>query len=58
LVYFETYFDFQIAEQWEKKIKGWSRKKKEALIERNWEILKEYAVCQNDSHFSNFEKVK
>ncbi|AHW58691.1 putative endonuclease [Draconibacterium orientale] len=54
LVFYETYNDFKIAEQWEKKLKGWSRKKKEALIERNWNKLKEYSVCQNDSHFSNF----
>lgn len=56
LVFFETFNDFTIAEQWEKKIKGWSRRKKEALIESNWEKLKEYSVCQNKSHFSNFQK--
>ena len=56
LVFFETFNDFRIAEQWEKRIKGWSRKKKEALIGNNWDKLKELSVCQNDSHFSNFEK--
>ncbi len=56
LVFCETFFDFQIAEQWEKKIKGWSRRKKEALIESNWDKLKEYSVCQNKTHFSNFRK--
>ena len=56
LVYFETYNDFQIAENWEKKLKGWSRKKKEALIENNWNKLKEYSKCKNESHFSNFRK--
>lgn len=55
LVFCETFNDFTIAEQWEKRIKGWSRRKKEALIERNWDKLKEYSVCQNDSHFSNFK---
>ena len=55
LVFCETYNDFKIAEQWEKRLKGWSRKKKEALIEKNWEKLKEYAGCQNESHFSNFK---
>ncbi len=58
LVFYETFNDFRIAEQWEKRIKGWSRKKKEALIEKNWDKLKEYSVCHNDSHFSNFEKEK
>lgn len=58
LVFYETFSDFHIAEQWEKKIKGWSRKKKEALIERNWEKLKNYSACRNDSHFSNFTENK
>ncbi|MFV0592433.1 MAG: GIY-YIG nuclease family protein [Draconibacterium sp.] len=35
LVFVETFIDFQIAEQWEKQIKGWSRKKKQALIDKN-----------------------
>jgi putative endonuclease len=55
LVFVETFNDFAIAEQWEKRIKGWSRRKKEALIESNWEKLKEYSVCQNKTHFSNFK---
>ncbi|KJF45457.1 GIY-YIG nuclease family protein [Draconibacterium sediminis] len=55
LVFYETYNDFQIAEQWEKRLKGWSRKKKEALIEKNWKKLKEYSACRNVSHFSNFK---
>lgn len=58
LVFCETFNDFRIAEQWEKKLKGWSRKKKEALIERNWEKLKEYSICQIDSHYSNYKKIK
>lgn len=56
LVFFETFTDFSIAEQWEKKIKGWSRRKKEALIESNWEKLKEYSICQNKTHFSNLKR--
>ena len=56
LAFCETFSDFAIAEQWEKKLKGWSRKKKEALIERNWQKLKEYSACQNDSHFLNYKK--
>lgn len=56
LVFYETFNDFRIAEQWEKRIKGWSRRKKEALIERNWDKLKDSSICQNKSHYSNFEK--
>ena len=57
LMFFETFNDFSIAEQWEKKIKGWSRRKKETLIESNWEKLKEYSVCQNKTHYLNFKKI-
>jgi len=56
LVFYETFNDFTLAEQWEKRIKGWSRRKKEALIQNNWEKLKEYSVCKNETHFSNFKK--
>ncbi|WP_346861292.1 GIY-YIG nuclease family protein [uncultured Draconibacterium sp.] len=56
LVFCESYNDFQIAEQWENRLKGWSRRKKEALIEKNWEKLKEYSSCMNDTHFSNFRE--
>jgi hypothetical protein len=39
--------------EFEKQVKGWSRKKKEAIIAGNWEKLKELSVCNNESHFSN-----
>lgn len=34
-------------------MKGWSRKKKEAIINDNWEKLRELSICQNDSHSDN-----
>ena len=40
----------------EKQIKRWTRKKKEALIERNWHKLKELAVCKNLTSHRNFQK--
>jgi putative endonuclease len=40
--------------RWEKRIKGWSRKKKEALIAGNYELLPELSACQNESHSDNF----
>lgn len=40
----------------EKQIKGWSRKKKEALIEKNWERLKELSRCLNATSHENFGK--
>jgi putative endonuclease len=39
--------------EWEKKIKGWTRKKKEALIEAKFNLLHELAECKNESHFKN-----
>ncbi|MCW2120115.1 GIY-YIG nuclease family protein [Flavobacterium sp. 7A] len=40
----------------EKQVKGWSRKKKEAIINDKWEDLKKLAVCQNESHSNNYKK--
>lgn len=37
----------------EKQIKGWTRKKKEALINNNWNKLKEHAECMNESSHKN-----
>ncbi|QRR03081.1 GIY-YIG nuclease family protein [Dyadobacter sandarakinus] len=37
----------------EKQVKGWSRKKKEAIIKGNWEVLRELAECMNASHSGN-----
>ena len=39
----------------EKKIKGWTRKKKDALINNNWEKLKELSVCKNETSHVYFE---
>lgn len=36
LVYAEDYYDIKKAIYREKQIKGWTRKKKEALIKENW----------------------
>lgn len=35
----------------ERQIKGWSRKKKEALINGDFTLLHELAECQNESHY-------
>jgi putative endonuclease len=37
----------------EKQVKGWSRKKKEALINDKWELLPVLAECKNENHFKN-----
>ena len=46
------YIDKAIA--FEKQLKGWSRKKKEAIINDNWSELKNLASCKNKtSHLRN-----
>ena len=37
----------------EKQIKGWTRRKKEALIESNWVKLKEHSKCKNSTSHLN-----
>jgi putative endonuclease len=39
-------------------VKGWSRKKKEAIINDNWGKLKQLSICQNNTHSDNKEKSK
>ncbi len=43
LVWLETFSDPNQAIMVEKQIKGWSRRKKEALINEDWEKLVEYS---------------
>ena len=43
LVWFEQFNDVMNAIETEKKIKGWSRKKKQALINEDWEKLVLYS---------------
>ena len=43
LKYVEVFTDINQAIAREKQVKGWSRKKKEALMQENWEALKEYS---------------
>ena len=43
LVWLETFSDINEAITIEKKIKGWSRRKKEALISEDWDKLVEYS---------------
>ncbi|MFT4756450.1 MAG: putative endonuclease [Vicingaceae bacterium] len=40
------YIDKAIA--FEKQLKGWSKRKKEAIIKSNWDDLKEHAICKNE----------
>ena len=53
IVFWFEFNDVKQAIAFEKQVKGWSRKKKEAIIEGRWEDLKILAECQNASHYRN-----
>ncbi|MBO7571826.1 MAG: GIY-YIG nuclease family protein [Bacteroidales bacterium] len=53
LVYYEKFDRIDEAYYREKQVQGWSRKKKEALINGYENNLHELSECRNDSHFKN-----
>ncbi len=55
LVFTQEFTDVNQAISFEKQIKGWGRKKKLALIERRWELLKELSQCKNESSHLNYK---
>lgn len=56
LVFCENFPDVNQAIEFEKQVKGWSRKKKEAIINDNWEELKELSICKNETNYKNYLK--
>jgi putative endonuclease len=56
LVYCEFYDYVADAFYREKQVHGWNRKKNEALIAGNTNLLHEFAVCLDESHYSNLHK--
>lgn len=57
LVYYEEYSKIDEAFYREKQVQGWSRKKKEALIDRKPELLPKLALAYRDLRNSGFEKI-
>jgi putative endonuclease len=53
MVYCERFVDYNLAIKWEKRIKDWSRKKKEALMKNNWDQLKIAGECRNETSHKN-----
>jgi len=49
LKYEEHFTNINNAIAWEKQVKGWSRKKKEALFDRNWKLISELAKSKSGS---------
>ena len=54
LLYFEEFNRIDEAFYREKQVQGWSRKKKEALMNKNYERLHLEAECKNESHYGGF----
>ena len=49
LVFCTEFNDVNQAIAFEKQVKGWSRKKKEALMNSDWDTLKILAECNNET---------
>jgi len=56
LVYVEEYDRIDKAFYREKQIQGWSRKKKEALISGEYENLKEFSECKNETNYKYYKE--
>jgi putative endonuclease len=52
LVYFEKFDRIDEAFYREKQVQGWNRKKKEALINGDRNLLRKLSVCKNETHYS------
>jgi putative endonuclease len=55
LQFHQEFNDVLQAIYFEKKIKGWSRAKKKALIEGNWDMLQILSECRNATHYKYHE---
>jgi putative endonuclease len=53
LVYQEYFDSIKAAFEREKQVKKWSRKKKQALITDNQQMLHDLSECRNESHSKN-----
>ena len=51
MAYYEIFNSPIKAIEVEKKLKGWTKAKKKALIESNWSALKELAECKNETNY-------
>jgi len=56
LIFHQEFIQFYQAEMFEKKIKKWSRNKKLALANEEYDLLKDLSVCKNESNSINFNK--
>ena len=55
LVFVQEFQEIKVAIAFEKQVKGWSRKKKLAMINEEWDKLKELAACKNETSSKYFK---
>lgn len=58
LVFYTDFLDPNQAITFEKQVKGWSRAKKEAIINDDWDKLKILAECKNDTSNKGFDSAQ
>ena len=58
LVFYEQYTDYNLAIEWETRIKKWSVKKKEALINSEWKNLVKDSECKNETSHKNASRLR
>ena len=51
LVYFESFIHIEDAFKREKQVQGWTKAKKIALINSDFNLLKQLSQCKNDTHY-------
>lgn len=51
LKWYQEFTDPNQAIAWEKKLKGWSKQKKEALIKGDFDLIQSLSECRNATHF-------
>jgi putative endonuclease len=56
VVFVQEFMNVNDAISFEKQVKGWSRKKKEAVISDNWNLLKSLSECKNQTSHKNFKE--
>ena len=58
LVFSQEFNHINDAIKAERKIKKWSRKKKEALISGDYGLLHKLSECRNDTHYKRFDSAQ
>lgn len=56
LIFHQEFMQFEQAEHFEKKIKKWSRSKKLALANEDFELLKALSICKNETNSEHYKK--